>query len=153
MGCFRRREVEVSLAVGEEIRIADAPVSEPVRNLSIQIVPWTKGGTLPGASGTINWEVFYGGGHDLPARGPAPFIYGNGVSQGSGTLAAAANALPVTIHTDAAILDQDRVLRSDTMELLPHAGTARAVHLENILNVGTLNCKVIFISETISEVN
>ena len=224
MGRFRSREVEVNLAIGEEIRIADAPSSEPVKNLTVRVLPWRKGGTIGGTAGSIAWNVFYGGGHDQPAKvaakssgttsatnafdlidGAADFNadgvvpgdrvmnttdgteavivsvdaggtfvtldadviptgkayiittnvvkYNMGITQASGTLAAATNLLPKTLHTDAGLLSEDRVLVPSMMNVRIDPGAARAIHLTNNLDTGDFNCRVVFISETISEVN
>ena len=148
MGRHRSREIEVNIAAGEEIRVADAPSSEPIKNLTILVIPGTGGSAIPAGTG-VDWEVFYGGGHDQPAQASGP-DYNTGVSQASGNLAAASK-LPVTLHEDASLLPEDRVRSGPRgMSVKVNYGTARALHLINN-STGPLAIKVKFLSESVSE--
>jgi len=153
MGRMRQREVEVSLPAGEEIRVADAPCSEVIKNLTISIVELYDGSTIPAGGTQIDWKVFYGGGYGKPARtyaAPAASVvpYQGGTSQGNGNLAAAGKLLPVQLFLDPDLLMADRI-RVD-MNVKEEEGRARALWLDNNTN-NALNCKVIFASETVGE--
>ncbi|RLI87319.1 MAG: hypothetical protein DRP01_02100 [Archaeoglobales archaeon] len=153
MARMRERKVDITLAAGEEIRIADAPSSEPLKNMSISLVPLYDGPSIPAGGVNVAWEVYYGGGYDKPARvyaAPAPAVdpYQGGISQGSGTLAAGALSLPVALYNDVNLLNSDRY--RDGWRVRENAGAARALHLYNT-TAGTLGCRVIFLSEAVGE--
>ena len=150
MGAFRSREFEINLAAGEEIRVADAPCSSPVKNLAIWLTKGTGGIAVPAGSG-VDWEVFYGGGHDQPAKASGP-TYNTGVSQATGNLAAATK-LPQLLHEDASILPEDRVRGGQSgLDVSLDYSTARAVHIINNSS-GPIAMKVKIMSELVSEVN
>jgi hypothetical protein len=147
MARYRSRELTINLAPGAEIRLADAPTSEPIRNLTVVVVPWQLGNVVPAGAGVV-WNVYYGGGHDKPAKASGP-TYNTGVSQANGTLAAASK-IPVTLWEDTSLLPEDRVLGGPQgLDAKVTAGTARAVHLINNSNT-VFNCKVKFISECVA---
>ena len=153
MGRMRQREIHVDLPAGEEIRLADAPCSELIKNLTISIVPRYMGAIIPSGGTQIAWDVFYGGGHDKLARtyaAPAPAVdpYQGGISQLNGTITQGTTALPLQLFLDPDILMSDRV--NVGMNVKVEAGRARALWLRN-QTTGLFNCTVMFVSETVGE--
>jgi len=148
MGRMRHRVVEVTLPDGQEIRVADAPNSDSLRNLTITVVPLYDGPLLP-AGGNVVCKIFYGGGYGQPAVVFGP-NYETGVQQGGIVNLAGGSALPRRIFTDANILPPDRWRDGTTVR--EDANLARALHLyNNTGGGGTLRCKVMFDSEELNE--
>lgn len=149
MGRMRHRVVEVELADGDEIRIADAPNSDPLRNLTITVAPLYDGPLVPGGGGNVVCKIFYGGGYAQPAVVYGP-NYETGVQQGAAVNLASGSALPRRIYTDTNILTPDRWRDGTTVR--EDANLARALHLyNNTGGGGTFRCKVMFDSEELNE--
>jgi len=149
MGRSRTREVNVVLPFGQEVRIADAPCSETLQNLTITVAPSTGGVALPAGAGNLVCSLFYGGGWDQDAVVYGPTL-DTGVQQGASVNLAAASALPQRIFTDANHLPADRWRDGATVR--ENYGLARALHLYNNIGAGTtVVCKVIFTTETVSD--
>lgn len=151
MGRFRSREVEVVLDHGQEMRIADAPVSEAIKNLTITIAPSTGGHLLPAGAGNLIYRPYYGGGYDGVAKTFAAPTYDTGVPQAAAANLAGGSAIPQQLFLDPDHLPGDRWRDGTTVRENP--GLARAIHLRN--NIGaasaTLVCKIIITTETVSE--
>lgn len=150
MGRYRTREFDVVLPHGQEVRLADAPVSEPIKNFTITIAPSTGGVKLPAGAGNLEGKVLYGGGWDEPPKAYAVPHYDTGVQQGAAIALAAASALPQLLFEDVSHLPGDRY--KDGMNVRQNPGLARALWLRNNIGVTTtVVCKVIMTTETVSE--
>ena len=149
MGRMRHRVVNVSLDDGNEIRIVDAPSSDPIRNLTITVAPLYDGPLLPAGAGNLVCKVYYGGGYAQPEVAYTG-AYETGVQQGATVNLAAASALPQRIFTDDEICMPDRWRDGTTVRECNDL--ARALHLYNNTGGGfTLRCRVMFDSEELNE--
>jgi len=154
MGRYRQREIEIDLPDGQEIRVTDAPVSEPIKNLTIDIIPLYDGPKTPAGAGNVIVKTFYGGGYGQPAKAYAVPNYETGIQQGSTvTLPANTITFPLTVFqgsTNLEIFPADRV--RDGWRVREDGNRARALHIYNNCGGGApLRCKVVFVSETVSE--
>jgi hypothetical protein len=146
---MRHRVVNVELADGQEIRVADAPNSDPLRRMAITVAPLYDGPAIP-AGGNVICKVFYGGGWGQSSVAYGPH-YETGVQQGGAiTLVGGTSPLPSRVFEDDKIISPDRwrdgsIVRED-------ANLARALHLYNNTGGGvTFRCRVIFDSEELNE--
>lgn len=149
MGRMRHRVVEVQLDDGDEMRVADAPNSDPLRNLTITVAPLYDGSAVPAGGGNVVCKIFYGGGWGQPpvVFGPS---YETGIQQGAAVNLASGSEMPQRIYTDANILPPDRWRDGTTVR--EDANLARALHLRNNTGGGvTFRCRVIFDSEELNE--
>ncbi len=151
MGQYRERIVDLNLADGAEIRIADAPISETIENLVVTLAPWQMGSDMPAGGGNLVWTIYYGGGFDKPEQVYAAGTLQTGVSKATGNIAgAAADAFPVKLYTDASTLPSNRY--RDGMEVREVYGNAYALHLYNNTGGGNaVNVRVIISSETVTD--
>jgi len=149
MGAFRVtvREFELTASGGAQdtIRLWDAPVSEPIRNMTI----WVLSGGLVTAALDLDWEVLYGGGWT-----GEPFKEGSthvrGKSQGSGSIAGGAELCDV-IWEDATLLPGNKNIpfgRSVQDSALK--GFPIVVELTN-QKASPVSGRVVFVSRTVGD--
>lgn len=150
MGRMRHRVVEVQLDDGKEIRVADAPNSDPLRRMAITVAPLYDGPAIPGGGGNVICKIFYGGGYGQAQTAYGPH-YETGAQQGGAvTLTGGTSPLPSRIFEDDKILSPDRWRDGTTVR--EDANLARALHLYNHTGGGKVfRCKVIFDSEELNE--
>ena len=150
MGRYRRRVVDVNLNDGQEIRVADAPVSEPLKKFAIYIESWRMGADTPLGAGDVTCSVYLGGGWDAPAQVYSGSL-ATGMIQGAAVvLPGATTTFPRLLHSETDLLPSDRVREAGVVR--EDAGSARALHIRNNCAGGAaLNCRIVFISETVAE--
>lgn len=149
MGRMRHRVVNVELDDGDEIRIVDAPSSDPIRNFTITVAPHYDGPLIPAGAGNVVCKIFYGGGY---AQAAAAYtgIYETGVQQGPDVNLAGGSQLPQRIFSDTEICMPDRWRDGTTVR--EDNDLARALHLYNHTGGGdTLRCRVMFDAEELNE--
>lgn len=146
MGRMRNKTVFVSVGAGEEIRVADAPSSDPIKNFTVSVAPSYTGSVIPAGVGLV-CTVYYGGGYSQPAVVYGP-TYKTGVSQFATTLLPA-SFIPQRIFTDTGICTPDRWRDGTTVR--EDATLARALHLYNHTGVD-IKVRVSFIAEELNEV-
>lgn len=145
MGRMRSRSVTVTLTAGQEIRVADASSSDPIKNFTVTIAPKYLGAGIPAGVGLV-CAVYYGGGYAQPAVAFGPH-YNTGVLKGTTTLLPA-SLLPQRIFTDSGICTSDKWRDGTTVR--EDATLARAVQLYN--NTGsTVQVRVMFAAEELNE--
>jgi len=151
MGQARETIRDIIVPAGGKIRVWDAPISMPLKDLYI----WasTRGSKL---SLALDWEVFYGGGWtgspfgENDREGVAPSAHKGGVSQGTGSFAAAAE-LATMFYSDLDHLPGNRIAPTPPQPVHRAPGFPIVVELDNTLGGTPVKITIIFLTQVVTD--